>query len=131
MYTGMRRESENWFKQAKEDFDSGKYNLEGKKYYLVVYLCHQTIEKSLKAIILEKSKQKTIEIHSLVQLGKLAKVPEYFFSNLRKLSPQYTISRYPDVSDEVPYLLYDENIAKEFLSFAKEILEWTEKQLKS
>lgn len=53
----MRKETENWWKQAEEDLDSAQKNLEIKKYYLVAFLSQQAVEKGLKALILFKSKK--------------------------------------------------------------------------
>ncbi|MBI3051858.1 HEPN domain-containing protein [Candidatus Woesearchaeota archaeon] len=52
-----------------------------------------------------------------------------FFPGLRKLSPQYFISRYPDVSEDVPYELYDESLASDFLKIAEEVIKWIAKHL--
>ena len=32
-----------------------------------------------------------------------------------KLNPNYTISRYPDVANSLPYLLYDKSDSEEYL----------------
>jgi len=126
----MRKEIENWWKQAQEDFDAAKYNFQGKKYYLVAFLCQQTIEKALKAAIIFKTGEKNIEGHSLIYLGKYAKIPSEFFPDLKKVSPQYFISRYPDLTEETPYELYDKEIVEEFIETAERVLSWTKKQLK-
>lgn len=126
----MRKEIENWWKQAEEDYNTALFNFRGKKFYMTAFLCQQSVEKALKALILYKTKEKNIESHSLVYLGKEAGLPNNFFTGLKKLSPQYVLSRYPDVSEEVPYELYDENLTKEFLDITKKILEWIRKQLR-
>ena len=100
-------------------------NFDGTAFY-----CHEAVEKALKAVILLKTKEKKIQIHSLIYLGKEACVPQSFFPGLRKLSPQYMLSRYPDVSEEAPYELYDEGSGKEFLGIAEQVIQWTEKHLK-
>lgn len=126
----MRKEIENWWKQAEKDFDSAKKNFEISEYYLTAFLCQQAVEKGLKAFILAKTREKRIEGHSLVYLGKEAKLPPNFFPGLKKLSPQYFLSRYPDVTEDVPYELYDEKLAKEFLDIARGVLEWIRKRLR-
>ena len=125
----MREEISNWLKQANKDLEVAEKTFKIKEYYSVVFWCQQSVEKGLKALILEKTREKVIG-HSLVQLGKEAKVPENFISKLKKLSPQYFLARYPDASEDVPYELYDENITREFLDIAKEVLEWINSQLK-
>jgi HEPN domain-containing protein len=125
----MRKEIENWWKQGKNDLEKAKVLFKSKNFDGTSFFCQQAVEKTLKALILSKTKEKNIEGHSLVYLGKRAKLPKSFFSGLKKLSPQYFISRYPDVTEEVPYELYDEKLAKEFLDIAEEVIKWIEKQL--
>ena len=60
----------------------------------------------------------------------MAKLPPRFVPGLKKLSPQYFISRYPDMTEEAPYELYDETLTKEYLSVATEVLKWIRQQLK-
>jgi HEPN domain-containing protein len=125
----MRKEIENWWKQGKNDLEKAKVLFKSKNFDGTSFFCQQAVEKTLKALILLKTKEKNIEGHSLVYLGKMARLPKTFFSGLKKLSPQYFISRYPDVTEEVPYELYDEKLAKEFLDIAEEVIKWIEKQL--
>ena len=125
----MREEINNWIKQANRDLEVAIKNFEIKEYYSSVFWCQQAIEKGLKAVILFKTKEKSFG-HSLVQLGKIAKVPQEFITKLKKLSPQYFLARYPDASEDVPFELYDEKITKEFLDISKEVSEWINNQLK-
>jgi len=123
----MREEINNWLKQANKDFDVAEKNFQIDEYYSATFWCQQSIEKGLKAVILMRTKEKPLG-HSLVQLGKLARVPDDFISKLKKLSPQYFLSRYPDASEDVPFELYDKKIAKEFLDIGREILIWINNQ---
>lgn len=126
----MRKEIENWWKQGINDYEKAKVLHKSGNYDGAAFYSQQSVEKCLKAVILRNEKQKTFEGHSLIHLGKTAKVPETFYTSLRKLSPQYFLSRYPDVTEEVPYELYDEPSTREYLQTAEEVMKWTEKQLK-
>ena len=119
----------NWLRQANKDLEVAEKTFKIEEYYSVVFWCQQAVEKGLKAVILEKTREKTIG-HSLVQLGKEANVPAEFVSKLKKLSPQYFLARYPDASEDVPFELYDKEITKEFLSISEEVLSWINNQLK-
>ncbi len=127
----MREEVKKWLNQSKYDFDTAKENFQNKRYNFVVFLCHQSVEKALKTLVVNKEKDPTVffKSHSLIFLGKKAKLPEKFHTFLRKLTPEYIVTRYPSEATEVPYELYDENIAKEYLDKTKEVLEWIEQQL--
>lgn len=120
----MREEIVNWLNQAREDFDSAERNLQIKKYYLVAFLSQQAYEKGLKALLMLKTKRIIFETHSLIELGKLAKVPEEILYELRRLTPEYIISRYPDATESVPYENYDDNIAKDRLNRAEKFFKW-------
>ncbi len=124
----MREEITHWWKQAESDLRKAEVLFKSGDYDGVAFYSQQSVEKALKAIILFKTNEKA-EGHSLVYLGKIAKAPEDFFSGFKKLSPQYFLSRYPDASEEIPYELYDQENTKEFLVFARRILEWIKKQL--
>ncbi|MEK6937675.1 MAG: HEPN domain-containing protein [Nanoarchaeota archaeon] len=125
----MREEIEHWWKQAENDLQKAEVLFKSENYDGVAFYSQQATEKALKAVILYLTKEKVVG-HSLFYLGKQAKVPDEFLSELKKLSPQYFLSRYPDASEEIPYELYDHKIAQSFLEIAKKVLEWTKKQLK-
>ena len=46
-----------------------------------------------------------------------------------ELSEDYMLSRYPDVSDELPFELYNEGNSKIKLIRAKEIISWAKSQM--
>jgi len=125
----MRKEIENWWKQAEADLKTAENSFNNKDYYASAFWCQQSVEKGLKAVILSKSKEKIIG-HSLIHLGKTAEIPESYISKLKRLSPQYFLSRYPDASEDIPYELYDENVSNLFLKIAKEVSLWIKNQLK-
>ncbi|MEW5897516.1 MAG: HEPN domain-containing protein [Nanoarchaeota archaeon] len=124
----MRKEIMNWWEQAKSDFKKAEILYKSESYDGVAFYCQQTAEKALKAVILLKTKEKT-EGHSLIYLGQRAKVPDNFYPQLKRLSPQYFLSRYPDASEDVPYSLYERSSADDFIDITKKVLEWTKKQL--
>lgn len=125
----MREEILNWWKQAKRDLVSARHALEAGDYYLVVFLCHQAVEKGLKAHIMKNERLSEFGMHSLIFLGKRACLPEKFHTFLRQLTPQYTLTRYPDAGSEPPYELYDKAQAEDFLRKAREVIAWIGKQL--
>jgi len=125
----MREEAGAWLEQAEEDFESAKGLLSIKRYYLVAFLCQQAIEKGFKALILEKKKEQNFS-HSLPYLGKEAGVPSSKMSFLRRLSPYYVISRYPDATGAKPFELVDQQIAEGLVKESGEVMKWIKSQLK-
>ena len=129
----MIEEAKKWLEQAKADYSTAQKLLEVKSYYASIFFCHQTSEKGLKSIILDKTKNplnEAMSTHSLIFLGKQAKVPEKILDSLKLISPHYVISRYPIPGQEVPAKLYTESQSKDILEKTKEIILWIEKQLK-
>ncbi|MBD3203283.1 HEPN domain-containing protein [Candidatus Woesearchaeota archaeon] len=126
----MREEIKNWWEQAKHDLKAAKKNLEIKEYYLVAFLSQQAVEKGLKALIMLKSKERIIPIHSLVKLGKKVNIDKKLLTDLRILSPEYIITRYPDVVESVPHENYDQSIAKDRIKRAERIFKWLNTQIK-
>lgn len=126
----IRRETELWWKQALEDMKSAEGNLGIKRYYLVAFLCHQAVEKALKALHIEKLRESAGATHSLTLLGRRVGIPEELLSHLRKMAPDFVVARYPNAAHGLPHELYDRGMAEERLGWAKEVLGWVERILK-
>ena len=126
--SNMRKEAENWYKQALKDFDSAEKNFKIKEYYLVNFLCQQAVEKGLKAVYIIQKKEIVPQTHSLIYLASELKTPKKFFSFLRQLNKEFIIARYPDAAYGVPYEMYDKEIAKNTLNKTEEVIEWIKSQ---
>lgn len=126
----MRREIDIWVQQAEIDLKSAEKNFEGEIYYVCAFLCQQAIEKIMKAVFMNKTKNSPPNIHNLRELGELIGLPPNLLSKARKLSRDFVISRYPDAAGDVPAKVYDKEIAKEILRDAKELFTWLQKQLR-
>lgn len=70
-----------------------------------------------------------IPSHSLIFLGKELQAPQSIMAGIRQLTPQYTVSRYPDVADDVPFELFDQDIALNFYGIATKTIAWIKPQL--
>lgn len=126
----MRVEIRQWWEQAKRDMLSASHALDARDYYLAVFLCHQGVEKGLRALVMNKDRTREVVSHSLIFLAGKAGVPERFLPFLRELTPQYILTRYPSAGLAAPYELFDRQQASGFLKKSREVLEWTGKQLK-
>ena len=117
-------EVKRWWKQSLEDFDAAKFNLEGKKYKVAVFLSQQAVEKGLKALCLKKSKSLR-RTHDLVSLARELSLSEEFVQGCKELSPAYMYTRYPDV-------IFIKDIKKEaskLVGMAEKILKWLEEKI--
>lgn len=64
-----------WIELAEYDLETAKAMLDTKRYLYVGFMCHQTIEKGLKAVI-AKMGEFPPKIHNLIELSK--KVSLYY-----------------------------------------------------
>jgi len=125
----MREEAKLWWKQALKDFEAAEKNLKIREYYLVAFLAQQSVEKALKSLYIHRLSKFPGTTHSLLYLGRSVGIPKELESILRRLTPDFVITRYPDISQEAPYELYDEGSAKDRINSAKKVLEWVKKEL--
>ncbi|MEM2897347.1 MAG: HEPN domain-containing protein [Candidatus Bathyarchaeia archaeon] len=98
---------------------------------MVAFLCQQSVEKALKALFINKLRKAPGSAHSLVYLGKSVDAPERIIQILKKLAPDYVLTRYPNVASGVPYEMHDEEVAKERIEFAKEVGEKMPKEVRN
>ncbi len=96
---------------------------------MAAFLCHQAVEKALKALIMGKTRNPPPLTHSLIVLGRLAQVPKEYQRLLRELTAEYVMSRYPNAAEEVPAKLYEPEVVQEYLEKTDEVLEWVRKEL--
>lgn len=53
-----------------------------------------------------------------------------FHMFLRRLTPEFVTTRYPDAAYGTPYELYDEEVATDILDKSKKVIKWIESQIK-
>lgn len=89
-----------WFDSADYDLQTARAMLETKRYLYVGFMCHQTIEKALKGIVVSRKPEEDLPyIHSLVRLANLSgisgEMSEEQLSLLDVLAPLNVEARYP------------------------------------
>jgi len=129
----MRENVELWLKQSLEDLDTAKVLLNTNKYYASAFYSHQAAKKALKALLLYFGKD--VKTHDLSKMLDIIKEEvnlnvEEVRKEALKLNPNYTISRYPDAANSLPYLLYDKSDAEEYLKMAEKIINWVKNFIK-
>ncbi len=124
----MRKETKNWWEQAKEDLKAAKINYGNKVYYVASFLSQQAAEKALKALLIEKNSN-IPKVHDLVFLAKRVQASQDLIDQCDKLTWVYIETRYPDFSGEKPHHKFTKETVKEHLSIAEEILAWVEKKI--
>lgn len=89
-----------WLDIAQYDLLSAKAMLETKRYLYVGFLCHQTVEKSLKAYYWHTQKKDPPYTHNLLLLSEKSELDKYaeekHFLLFNELMPLNVQARYPD-----------------------------------
>jgi len=124
----IRIEVKRWLKMSRDDFDSAQVNFDNKKYYVCVFLCQQSVEKGLKAIVIRKTGE-LFKVHDLILLGKKLNAPEGILAECDKINGVYLDTRYGDIGGKVPSEKFDMNMAKTFLKSTNKVLKWLEKEI--
>jgi len=118
----MNDKAKYWLEMCDEDLISAKWNLKGKRFLWVAFICHLVVEKSLKAIIAERTNKIPPKIHDLLQLAEkgniLDKLSESQKSFCDFMNKFYIEARYEDYKAKLASSLN--------LTICKKILEDTE-----
>lgn len=89
-----------WFESAEYDLQTARAMLETRRLLYVGFMCHQTIEKSLKGTFVARRPEEELPyIHKLMRLANLSGIAEEMneeqLSLLDMLSPLNIEARYP------------------------------------
>ncbi|MCK4781332.1 HEPN domain-containing protein [Candidatus Parcubacteria bacterium] len=92
-----------WILYAQADLDAAQRLFQSPRptnwtYLLILWHCHQSIEKMLKMLIIKKGKE-LLKIHDLPRLAKMSEISlsEQQKQFLEDLNEFYLRSRYPDI----------------------------------
>jgi HEPN domain-containing protein len=126
----VRKEVERLVLPARRDLENGRKNIGIQAYEVSAFLAHQSVEKYLKATWIHTKRRQPPPTHYLRQLGEGLGIPKRLIRNLIFLNPDYTVARYPDAANGVPYELYDEKTARAKVRAAREVARWAEGQIR-
>ncbi|MFQ6107210.1 MAG: HEPN domain-containing protein [Thermoplasmata archaeon] len=114
--------AKKWLKQALHDLEMAGRNIDIEGYDIAAFLSHQAVEKLLKAIFALEGREFP-RIHYIDELAHQLTVTEEVMSQVHALTADYTLTRYPDVSEKVPCEQYDRETAKEKVESAKKVFD--------
>jgi HEPN domain-containing protein len=116
-----------WIDIATYDLETAEAMLKSKRYLYVGFMCHQSIEKMLKAIYSHKVKKIPPRIHNLARLLKLTElhkeISEELLNTIHELNPLNIATRYPDQELEVIKDL-DYKYSAELLDKTRRLFKW-------
>jgi HEPN domain-containing protein len=121
----MGDKHKEWLRQADYDMDTADAMFRSGRYFYAVFMCHLSIEKSLKGLytkVLEEIPPKT---HNLLYLlDKIGQKPEQELERfVIKLNTASVATRYPDDLAKIQ-AAYTEDITKNMITKSKEVLAW-------
>ena len=125
---------EYWLELADYDLKAARAMLASKMYLYVGFMCHQTIEKALKAVISKGCAEDEIppKIHNLVRLSDVSGLTEKMTPEqsalLERMNPLNIEARYPDYKRLIAAKLTNEYCQK-LLTETEELLCWIKEQL--
>jgi HEPN domain-containing protein len=119
----VREDTTNWIALADYDLDTARHMLTTGRYLYVVFLCHLSLEKMLKAHVNEVTQSVPTKTHDLIHLVKKCEfeMPEAFLDFLGKINTASIPTRYPDDLQR-SLKEYPEPVARHYLKQTEEIL---------
>ena len=119
-------EGRRWLRQAEQDLDDARYNLEGGRYHLTCFLAQQSAEKALKAFLYARGEE-LVWGHSVTELCKSAASLDEELEELRRmaatLDKYYIPTRYPNgLPGGIPAEAFEKRDADRAIEITGEVL---------
>jgi HEPN domain-containing protein len=134
MVAAVNERAEYWLELADYDLETSRVMLNGGRYLYVGFMCHQTIEKALKAVVARDCTEGEIppKIHHLLKLadraGLFQKMSAEQQAFIKELNPMNIEARYPEYKEAIAAGLTAE-ICRKLLAGTEELLCWIKEQL--
>lgn len=128
----MREEAVLWLRQAERDLVKAEHDLVTRDWDSAAFWSQQAAEKALEALLIFYGR--VYRGHSLLSMAEIVRedlgidVAE-IIEDLRELTIHYTVSRYPNAANALPYELYDEHKARDLVERARRVVEWVRRAL--
>jgi len=122
----------NWIKTSDYDIATAEAMLKSKRYVYVIFMCHLSVEKLLKAVVCKKTRKIPPKTHDLFLLLKLGSVelPQEHQLIAAHLNTASIPTRYPqDISKMAKQ--YNRAVANKYLEQTKNLLKWVKLSLKN
>ena len=129
---GIEEKITYWLEVSAYDVDTAKAMLDTGRYLYVGFMCHQAVEKILKALFVRNNTEVPPYTHSLLKLAKgagcYADLSETQKDLLDQLDPLNIEARYPSYKEQLLKQL-SKPICTKMFSDTKEFTEWISKKL--
>ena len=119
-----------WIEYAERDFDDAEALIKAKRYHGALYFLEQSVEKLIKAYILEYVKSQVPFVHDIRYLLEMTgiSIREIRNIDLKGLSLVYTRIRYPDMNTKY---FSDQKEVERLVTQFNLLYKWLLKQFKN
>jgi len=126
----MRKDTLNWVALAEYDLETARHMLATGRYLYVVFLCHLTLEKILKAHVTETTQAFPAKTHDLIYLVKKGKValPQDLLEFIGRINTASIPTRYPE-DLQLAIQEYPESVARNYLEQTEKVWKWLKENL--
>ena len=130
----MKKTTKNWIDTANYDLKTAKAMLTSGRYIYVVFMCHLSLEKMIKAILSSEIKELPPKSHSLLYLAQKASIefPDDLQEFIDQLDNVSIATRYPEDLNRMSKE-FTELKSEEVFNFTRRTLRWLrqDKRLKA
>ncbi len=123
---------EYWLDISQYDLETADAMLQAKRFLYVGFMCHQAIEKILKAYYVFAQNETPPYTHNLTVLAEKANLYDFFAEEQKNfidfLEPLNIKARYPTYKEQI-YKMINEEKAREILNKTRELYLWIKKML--
>ena len=125
----LKKVTQQWLKHALDDLHTAQFLWNARKYLYVGFMCQQSIEKYLKAIICQEMGITPPRTHNLISLADLidARIEDAQRALLVLLTEYYLNNRYPDVKVSLSEKT-TRPVAKRIIKQTEEFVRWLDEQ---
>jgi len=119
-----------WKELSDYDIKTAEFMLESKRYPYCLFMCHLSIEKILKALIVKKTKDHAPYSHNLINLGKITDIDfsEEDKALIADLTEFNLEARYPEWQKEF-YSQCSKKYTEDYFIKTKKLQKWLKKYL--
>ncbi|MDR2556551.1 MAG: HEPN domain-containing protein, partial [Bacteroidales bacterium] len=121
-----------WVDISDYDLETAKSMLKSKRYLYVGFMCHQVIEKILKAYWCKCLDVPPLPVHRLIRLAEKTDLVKEFSEEqltfIDKLEPLNIEARYPTYKEKI-FELLNKEYCRKLLSDTKDLQQWIKNRL--
>lgn len=127
----MNKSITNWIKSSQYDLKTAEHMLKTGRYIYVLFMCHLSVEKLLKALYETTLKKIAPKTHNLIYLLKASEIelPEKHLETLESLNDLSIVTRYPEDIDAMVKAFKRKKV-EDYLKKTKELLRWLKRNKK-